>query len=165
MPTVKPATRTGANLDTQEIQPITREQRYQMIADAAYFRAESKGFVGDSAQYWVEAEAKVDRALLQSGQLAPSPKQILQQKLEAQLKELDALYETIKLQTSLGKAELRSELEKQLDALSHKRHAAQVKLHELSKRTEGAWDDLKDGTEKTWDDMRQTINHIANRFR
>ena len=165
MATVKPTSRTDTQQDVHESQPITREQRYQMIADAAYFRAESKGFMGDATQNWIEAEAEVDRALLQSGQMQPSPKQILQQKLEAQLKELDALYATIKLQASLGKAEIRSELEKQLDALSHKRQAAQVKLHELSKRTEGAWEDLKDGTEKAWDDMRQTVSHIANRFR
>lgn len=165
MATVKPSSRTNTQQDALETQPITREQRYQMISDAAYFRAESKGFIGDSAQNWIEAEAEVDRALLQSGQLQPSPKQILQQKLEGQLKELDALYETIKLQASLGKAELRTELEKQMDALSHKRQVAQVKLQELSKRTEGAWEDLKDGTEKAWDDMRQTINQIANRFR
>lgn len=165
MATVKSTSRTSTQQGTQEILPITREQRYQMIADAAYFRAESKGFVGDSTQNWIEAEAEVDRTLLHSGQLEPSPKQILQQKLEAQLKELDTLYETIKLQASLGKAELRIELEKQMDALSHKRQMAQVKLHELSKRTEGAWEDLKDGTEKAWDDMRQTISHIANRFR
>lgn len=165
MASVKHTKSTNTQQDTQKTSPITREQRYQMISDAAYFRAEKNGFSGDAAQHWIAAESEVDRALLQSGQLEPGPKQLLQQKLEAQLQDLDALYETIKLQASLGKAELRTELEKQMEALSHKRHTTQVKLHELSKRTEGAWEDLKDGTEKAWDDMRQTINHIANRFR
>ena len=145
--------------------PITREQRYQMIAEAAYFRAQCQGFCGNPAQDWIEAETEIDHALLHSGQEPLSPKQILQQRLEQQLKELDAIFESLKLQASLGKAELRSELEKQLDFLTQKRQAAQTKLYELSQRTEGAWEDLKDGSEKAWDDMRQTLSHIAERFR
>ena len=69
------------------------------------------------------------------------------------------------MEASLGKAELRIELEKQLELLTHKRSAAQAKLSELSRRTEGAWEDLKGGTEKAWDEMRQTLNQIAARFR
>jgi len=148
--------------------PITPEQRYQMIAEAAYFRAQSQGFCGDPAQDWVAAEAEIDRVLLHSGQAGQaelSPKQIFQQKLETQLQELDTILENLKLQASLGKAELRTEFEKQLELLGQKRSAAQVKLNELSRRTEGAWEDLKGGAEKTWEDMRQTMNQIAERFR
>lgn len=40
---------------------ITPEQRYCMIADIAYFRAEKRGFVdGDPVQDWVEAEREID---------------------------------------------------------------------------------------------------------
>ena len=39
---------------------VTPEKRYQMIAEAAYFRAEKRGFVmGDAAQDWLEAEAEI----------------------------------------------------------------------------------------------------------
>lgn len=145
--------------------PITREQRYQMIAEAAYFRAQRQGFCGNPAQDWLEAEAEIDQLLLQSGHAGLSPKQIFQNKLEAQLQELDATLDNLKLQASLGKAELRTELEKQLSVLSEKRNAAQAKLNELSRRTEVAWEDLKGGAEKAWDDMRQTLNQIAERFR
>lgn len=149
--------------------PVTPEQRYQMIAEAAYFRAQRQGFGGNPAQDWAEAEAEIDRSLKHSGQQSGSgefsPKDMFQQKLEAQLQELDTLFESLKLQASLGKAELRVELEKQLELLTHKRSAAQAKLSELSRRTEGAWEDLKGGTEKAWDEMRQTLNQIAARFR
>jgi len=44
--------------------PISPEQRQHMIRDAAYFRAERRGFVnGDPVQDWMEAEADVDRML------------------------------------------------------------------------------------------------------
>lgn len=43
---------------------VTPEQRYRMICDAAYFRAERRGFVGGNAlQDWVDAEAEIDGLL------------------------------------------------------------------------------------------------------
>ncbi len=42
----------------------TEEQRYQMIAEAAYYIAERRGFTnGNPEDDWFEAEAQVDRAL------------------------------------------------------------------------------------------------------
>ena len=166
MASIKPKAPTQETDDsTEAAAPMTPEQRYQMIADAAYFRAQSQDFRGNPAQDWMDAEADINRQLLQAGQTPLTPKQILQQKLEAQLQELDALFDNLKLQASLGKAELRSELEKQLDSLAHKRQTAQTKLNDLSRRTENAWEDLKEGSEKAWDEVRQTISHIADRFR
>ena len=43
---------------------ITPEQRYRMICDAAYFRAERRGFVGGNpGDDWIAAEAEVDELL------------------------------------------------------------------------------------------------------
>lgn len=43
---------------------ITAEQRQQMIAEAAYFLAERRGFNGgDPGQDWLEAEAEIERRL------------------------------------------------------------------------------------------------------
>lgn len=43
---------------------FTPEQRYQMIAEAAYYRAEKRGFDGANVeQDWREAEAEIDRIL------------------------------------------------------------------------------------------------------
>lgn len=43
---------------------IPPEQRKQMIAEAAYYRAESCGFHGgDSLQDWLEAEAEIERMM------------------------------------------------------------------------------------------------------
>ncbi len=43
---------------------ITPEQRYRMICDAAYYRAERRGFVGGSpSDDWIAAEAEVDELL------------------------------------------------------------------------------------------------------
>ncbi len=43
---------------------ITPEQRYRMIAEAAYYLAEKRGFAGgDMAADWLQAEAEIDRKL------------------------------------------------------------------------------------------------------
>ena len=52
--------------------PITEEIRSRMIAEAAYYRAEARGFAdGYELEDWLEAEAEIDRTLRPSalGQL------------------------------------------------------------------------------------------------
>lgn len=45
---------------------VSPEQRYCMIAEAAYYRAERRSFSGGNPlQDWVEAEAEIDRLLSQ----------------------------------------------------------------------------------------------------
>jgi hypothetical protein len=45
--------------------------REQMIREAAYFKAERRGFVGGSPeQDWIDAEAEADRMLASQGQAA-----------------------------------------------------------------------------------------------
>ena len=59
--------RAPAGRVSQPQQPVTPEQRLQMIAEAAYFRALRRGFGGNAeVRDWLEAEAEVD-ARLQSG--------------------------------------------------------------------------------------------------
>lgn len=43
---------------------ISAEARRQMIAEAAYFRAQRRGFQGDPDRDWIEAEAEIDALLL-----------------------------------------------------------------------------------------------------
>lgn len=46
---------------------VTPEQRYRMICDAAYYRAERRGFIGGHPeQDWVEAELEIDQLLCDS---------------------------------------------------------------------------------------------------
>lgn len=43
---------------------ISAEERYRMIAEAAYYRAVKRGFVGgDTVNDWLEAQAEVDAEL------------------------------------------------------------------------------------------------------
>jgi hypothetical protein len=43
---------------------VTAEQRQRMIAEAAYFRAQRRGFqIGNPLEDWLAAEAEIDRVL------------------------------------------------------------------------------------------------------
>lgn len=58
----KKATTSQAHVDTQST--VTPDERRKMIAEAAFIRAERRGFVGgDPAVDWLEAEAEIDRIL------------------------------------------------------------------------------------------------------
>ena len=50
---------------------LNPEEHYRMIAIAAYYRAEKRGFIGgDPAQDWVHAEAEVERLIGKSESVA-----------------------------------------------------------------------------------------------
>lgn len=50
--------------------PVTAEERYRMIAEAAYFRAEKRGFLdGSVAEDWLQAEMEIDQMLKEQGRL------------------------------------------------------------------------------------------------
>lgn len=45
------------------ISNVDVEQRYQMIAEAAYYIAEKNGFSGDNYQFWLQAETQISKQL------------------------------------------------------------------------------------------------------
>ena len=60
------ATKPITALESAQPEPayMTADLRQQMIRDAAYCRAERRGFSkGDSVQDWMEAEVEIDRML------------------------------------------------------------------------------------------------------
>jgi len=62
-----PATRTAAGstvASSTARTTISPEQRRLMIAEAAYYRAQRRGFRGDPIRDWTEAEAEIDAQLL-----------------------------------------------------------------------------------------------------
>ena len=63
--TSSPKTARGLAATELKLSNITPEQRACMIAEAAYYRAEHRGFQsGDPQQDWLEAEAEIDQMLV-----------------------------------------------------------------------------------------------------
>lgn len=165
----RPASSGLKNETTPSIRPeagsVVPEQRYQMIAKAAYFRAERRGFAsGFELQDWLEAEAEVDRVLLETGGEAGSA-HAFEDALEARLKGWDEKFDALMGLAEKAKTEARHELEEQLEALGAKRAMAQEKLEDLRQRTGSAWADFKEGAEQAWEDIRKALDSVASRFK
>lgn len=63
--------------------PVTAEERYRMIAEAAYFRAEKRGFLGGNvAEDWLQAEAEIDRMLKEQGRLPSMTPEEIEQRVQ-----------------------------------------------------------------------------------
>ncbi len=58
-PKKKPAAKSA----TVAKSTVTPEQRFCMVAEAAYFHAEQHGFLGDPMQDWIAAEAEISALL------------------------------------------------------------------------------------------------------
>jgi hypothetical protein len=69
--TTKTATRKTAVKRTPPagiLLPVSPEERWRMVAEAAYYIAQRRGFVGgDALADWVAAEAEVDAKLIEEG--------------------------------------------------------------------------------------------------
>lgn len=51
--------------------PVSHEERWRMVAEAAYYIAQRRGFVGGDANAdWLAAEAQVDEKLRKDGRKA-----------------------------------------------------------------------------------------------
>lgn len=60
---VKPSKAAKAAPTRAKKLTVMPDERHAMIAEAAYYRAEQRGFTGDPHMDWVEAEAEVDKML------------------------------------------------------------------------------------------------------
>jgi hypothetical protein len=48
--------------------PVSHEERWRMVAEAAYYIAQRRGFIGgDTNDDWAQAEAEVQAKLVQEG--------------------------------------------------------------------------------------------------
>lgn len=65
--TVKKKAAAKKAATSPRVQKISDAQRRQMIAEAAYLRGESQGFLSDEQEDWLLAEAEVDDRLVKAG--------------------------------------------------------------------------------------------------
>ena len=150
--------------------PVNGEQRHQLIATEAYYRAERRGFCqGDPFLDWLEAEAEIDRRLAQSSTAAhpttAAAKRAFVEKLKGELRDFDARLEHLHQQAGKAKRAVRIEYESLIGILTEKRATADRWLREWRGRSEATWTDLSAEAEKLWREMRETIDEAASRFK
>lgn len=88
-----------------------------------------------------------------------------EEKLDAQLEEWSAQLALLKARADKGKAEVKIEYYKTIEALQHKQDEARTKLHELKSAGDEAWEDLKTGAENAWAEVRAAFRGAASKFK
>lgn len=158
----------GEAMDKISPQPpvaVTSEMRREMIAKAAYFRAERRGFAGgDADEDWFAAEAEVN-VILQGRAQPEEGRGAMEQRLEAELREWDKRLDELTARARKAKSDVRKEMERQLEALLARRTALREQLNGLREQSALAWSDLREGIEKAWADMRQAVDSMQARFK
>ena len=130
-----------------------KAERWRRIAEAAYLRAEARGFAGDPVEDWLEAEIEVDRLLAHDSD--SSFKGRLADELEAASHTLERLK---------GKAaELESELEdewhRELARIKRQRTRIASRIAAL-KDTDGR---AFSRVEKSWHELQAAIRKLGQR--
>lgn len=92
-------------------------------------------------------------------------KQAYQEKLQAQLSEIEAQINVWRAKVEQAEADAKLESQKHLENLEQRRDDIRAKLEELSNAGEGAWEDLKAGIDSAWDDLKRAFEDAAARFR
>jgi hypothetical protein len=135
---------------------ITDEQRRQMIAEAAYFRAERRGFDGgDAVADWIAAEVEVDERLRQidRSQLLAS----FDEGITAATRRLSSL----KRKASTVAAGARAGLQRDVDQLAQLREVLRGKAQELRAQGARAGEVAVHQAEKAWDELANAMRQLG----
>jgi hypothetical protein len=139
------------------------EQRQRMIAEAAYLRAERRGFQGgDPLDDWLQAEAEIDRQDLGGEQPARAG---LADQLAAQLRDWDGQVSALATKARDLSSTVRAELERELERLKPLRAAAGQALEDMRQRAGQATDDLRAISDKVRGELADGLEHLAKRLR
>ena len=139
-------------------QKVTAGQRRQMIAEAAYFKAERRGFDdGDAVRDWCEAEAEIDAQLraFEDGQLVERIEEVL----ESAAKRLAAFRRKVARLSS----EARGEWERDLDRLAALRDKLKPKLEELRGQGERTGRKVREQAERIRGEIADVVQRLEAR--
>ena len=136
---------------------ITREQRRRMIAEAAYFRAQKRGFGVDPVADWIEAEAEVNERVreIEAAHLLER----LENGLEAAAERVAALKKKLRRTAAGARVEWRDDVER----LGELRDALRSKVKDLRTQGERAGERARQQAEKIWDEINDTMRRVAER--
>jgi hypothetical protein len=133
-----------------------------MIAEAAYFRAERRGFQrGDPLDDWLQAEAEIDR--MAAGGEEPAREKLADQ-LAAQLRECDGEFARLTAKARGVSTAVRVELERELARLNPLRASAQQALGDMRQRAGHATEDLLALSNRVRTELADALERLAKRL-
>jgi hypothetical protein len=133
-------------------------QRNRMIAEAAYFRAERRGFNGgDPLVDWVEAEAEIN------AQLGNDDEDSVLHRLEERLATANERLKALRKKLSRMKVEARAEWQHDAEKLAALRDALRMRLTEVRERGQEASRKAQKQADKIWEEISDIIQRRSPR--
>lgn len=138
-----------------DMQRVGSERRRQMIAEAAYLRAEKRGFNGgDAVHDWMEAEREVDAHLQHA-----RPRLSIEQ-LEAQLASANEKLKALSKKVEGMKADAHKEWQQDLDKLAKLRDTFEHRLRELREQGGQAAGKARQHAENVWHELSEALQRM-----
>lgn len=139
---------------------VSAGQRRQMIAEAAYFRAERRGFDGgDPVEDWTAAEAEVDARLKAMRQGEDD----LLVRLDAALANANNRLAALRRKLKSLSADAQTEWQKDADKLAKLRDKLRKQLTGLREQGEEAGHKARQQAEKGWKDISELLNRLGKK--
>lgn len=127
--------------------------RRERIAEAAYFRAEKRGFRGgDPVADWIAAEHDVETELRRDAHRR------LLQEIESRLATAGKKLSSLKKKVSTLTADAREEVEQDIQKLAKLRDALEKRLEEAREQGAEASHKARQRAEELWSEISGTIN-------
>lgn len=134
---------------------VSEELRRRMVAEAAYFRAEQRGFDGGELDDWLEAEHEIDARLRAGAGLAAS----LEERLATTNERLRALRQ--RMAEMGGRA--RREWEDDIAKLANHRDRLRKWIRRARDESGHAADKAKSRAEEAWEEISASLERLARR--
>lgn len=135
---------------------VSEDERRQMIAEAAYFRAQRRGFSpSDSVADWIEAEAEVDERLRRSEQA--DLLECVEEGIATATKRLSSM----KRQASTVAAGARARLQRDVAELGELRDALRAKAKELRAEGARAGELAVHQAERAWHELADAMRRLG----
>ena len=131
---------------------VTHDQRRQMSAEAAYLRAERRGFAGgDPVRDWCEAEAEVEARLRQMEYARYAAR------LEEVLDRAGKKVASVRRKAASLSVDARAGWQKDVEKLAALRNALKPKLAELREQGERAGQKLREQAERIRSEIAELL--------
>ncbi|MDF1811238.1 MAG: hypothetical protein P1V20_03460 [Verrucomicrobiales bacterium] len=82
--------------------------------------------------------------------------------LHQQIDEASGKIDGLKLQTHLGKAELKDSFDERIDSLESQKDNLRNKTQHLQQSTSSAWEDLGEGCKNSWLELKSAIQKAVD---
>jgi len=147
---------------------LDADERRRRIAEAAYFRAERRGFAGgDPVVDWIEAEAEVDAALGEHdyGRDRGQDHGDLLARIDEGVAEAGKRVASLKKKAGAVQSDVRAELDEHVERIAELRDALETRSAEIRRQGTEASRGLLEQAESLWTELAQFLSRKAPRVR